>query len=73
MYLEIALRMIAGRADGGCLCSNDDVSAISALPYLDLALAEYLCGLDIAEQRAVALLVMTLYLSDEAEACRKLR
>ena len=48
------------------------MAAVAALPDLDLALFKDLGGLDVAQQRAVALLVMALDLADEAELLRQL-
>ena len=70
--LEVALGVVAGGADVGGLGADDDVAAVAAFPDLDLALFKDLGGLDIAQQRAVALFVMALDLADEAELLREL-
>ncbi len=45
--LKITLRMIAGRTDFRSLCSDYDMTAVTALPYLNLALCKYLRHLHI--------------------------
>ena len=72
MDFEVALGVVAGGADVGGLGADDDVAAVAALPDLDLALFKDLGGLDVAQQRAVALFVMALDLADEAELLRQL-
>ena len=37
MDLKIALRMVAGRTDLRCFFTDHNVTAVAALPYLDLA------------------------------------
>ena len=69
---KIALRMVAGGADLGSLCADDDVPTVAALPDLDFALRENLGRLDIVQQCAVALLMVLLYGGDEAELLREL-
>lgn len=69
---KISLWMSACRAYFRCLFSNNDVSAIPALPNLDSASFEYFLSLYIMQQCAVALLVMLLYLPYHAELCRQL-
>ena len=69
---KIALRMVAGGADLGSLCADDDVPAVAALPDLDFALRENLGRLDIVQQCAVALLMVLLNGGDEAELLREL-
>ena len=58
VYFEEALRMATGRADLRSRRTDYDVTAVAALPYLDLALLEYLSGLYIAQQGTVTLFVM---------------
>ena len=41
---KIALGMVAGGANLRGLLAHDDVTAVAALPHLDLALFKYLCG-----------------------------
>ena len=65
--------MVAGRADLRGLLADDDVSTVSALPDLDLALREDLGHLDVVQQCAIALLMMLLDRSDEAETLSELR
>lgn len=60
MYLEIALRMITRRADFRRLCSDDDVSAVAALPYLHFALFKYGRRLHVLKQSAVSFFVVFL-------------
>ena len=69
---KIALRMVAGGADLGSLCADDDVPTVAALPDLDFALRENLGRLDIVQQCAVALLMVLLNGGDEAELLREL-
>ena len=49
-HLEIALGMIAGGAHIGRGRPDDDMTAVSALPHLDLALGEDLRHLHIVQQ-----------------------
>ena len=64
---KIALGMMAGGAEFGCDLSDDDVSAVAAFPYLDLALFKNSGGLYVAKQGAVALLVMLFNGGHQAE------
>ena len=64
---KIALGMVAGGADLGSLCADDDMPAVAALPDLDLALRENFSRLDIVQQGAIALLVVLLDCGDQAE------
>ena len=59
--------MVADGADVGSGSADHDVAAVAAFPYLDFALGEDSGGLDILEQCAVALLVVLLDGSDQAE------
>ena len=45
MNFKVALRMVAYRAYLRSLCSDYDVTAVSALPYLYFALLKYLGSL----------------------------
>ena len=69
---KVALGMVAGRADLGCLLTDYDMTAVAALPYLDLALSKDLCRLHIVQQGTVALLMVLFDGSDQTEACGKL-
>jgi len=64
--------MCARRADLGSLGANDDMTAIAALPHLDLALCKDLCHLHVVQQCAVTLLVVTLDRCDQTELFCKL-
>ena len=64
--------MCAGGANIGSLGANDDVSAVAALPDLDLALLKDGGGLYVGEQRAITLLVMLLNGGNQAELLGKL-
>ena len=64
---KVALGMVAGRADLGCLLTDYDMTAVAALPYLDLALSKDLCRLHIVQQGTVALLVVLFNGGDHAE------
>ena len=44
VYFKVALRMITYGTYIGSLCAYYDMTAVAALPYLDLALFKYLCG-----------------------------
>ena len=44
VYFKVALRMITYGAYIGSLCAYYDMTAVAALPHLDLALFKYLCG-----------------------------
>ena len=67
LHLEVALRMVADRADVGSLAADDDVAAVGALPDHAAVLGEDLAVLDVPEQLAVALLVMLLDFGDHFE------
>ena len=56
--LKVALRMSAGGAKLGRVCTNNDMSAVAAFPNLYLALFEYGGGLYIFEKGSVTLLMM---------------
>ncbi len=73
LNLEIALRMIAGRADFGRFCPDDDMSAVAALPYFDLTLFKYRRGLYIFQQCTVSLLVVFLDCAHKPEFGREVR
>ena len=60
LYLEIALRMVAGRTNLWCLLADDDMSAIAALPDNITLAREHHSILDILQQLAIAFLVMFL-------------
>ena len=49
MNFKVALGMIAGRANLRGLLAHDDVTAVAALPHLDLALGKDLRHLYIAQ------------------------
>ena len=69
---EVGLGMGADGADlrrGG---AHDDMSAVAALPYLDLALGEDGGGLHVLKQGAISLLVLLLYGSHHTELDCKL-
>ena len=59
--------MIANGADIRRLSSNYDMTAVTALPNLDLALGKYFLHLNILEERTVSLFVMLLDLTDCTE------
>ena len=65
--LKIALGMITGGADLRGLLAHNDVTAVAALPHLDLAFGEDLRRLYIAQQGAVSLLMVLFDGSDQAE------
>ena len=67
MDLEVSLRMGAGGADLGGGGANHDVTAVAALPNLDLALGEDLGHLHVLQQGAIALLMVLLHSGDETE------
>ena len=48
-YLEVALWMVADGADFGCLWSDDDVSAVGALPDGIAVLGEYFAIADVLQ------------------------
>ena len=54
--LKIALGMIAGRADFRRFLTDHNVTAVAALPYLDLTLGKDLRHLHIVQQGTVCLL-----------------
>ena len=64
--------MIAGGADFRGFLPNDDVTAVAALPHLDLALGKDLRCLHIVQQGTVALLMVLFNGGDQAEALRQL-
>ena len=69
---KIALGMVAGGADLRGLLAYDDVTAVAALPHLDLALGEDLRHLHIVQQGTVALLVVLFNGGDQAETLGQL-
>ena len=44
VHFKVALRIITYGTYIGSLCAYYDMTAVMALPYLDLALFKYLCG-----------------------------
>ena len=72
MNFKIALGMVAGGANLRGLLAYDDVTAVAALPHLDLALGEDLRHLHIVQQGTVALLVMLFNGGDQAETLGQL-
>src|SRR5574344_707780 len=72
MNFKIALRMRTYRADIRCFGSYNDVSAVAALPDLDLALLEYRSCLDVGKKCSVSLFVMLLDSSDKSELGSKI-
>ena len=50
--------MVAGRADLRRLLTDHDMTAVAALPYLDLTLGKDLRHLNIVQQGTVALLMV---------------
>ena len=69
---KIALGMVAGRADLRRFLTDHNVTAVAALPHLDLALGEDLRHLHIVQQGTVALLVVLFNGGDQAETLRQL-
>ena len=64
---EIALRVVADRADLRRLGADDQMAAVAALPDLDAALFKDLRGLDIVQQRTVRSLIILGILHDTAK------
>ena len=64
---KVALGMVAGGADLRGLLAHDDVTAVAALPYLDLTLGKDLRHLHIVQQGTVALLMVLFNGGDQAE------
>ena len=73
MDFEIALRVGAGGADFRRGGAHDDVAAIAAFPHLHFALGEDLGGFHIAQQRAIAFLMVLFDGGDQAEFGRQFR
>ena len=69
---KIALGMVAGGANLRGFLAHDDVTAVAALPHLDLALGEDLRHLHIVQQGTVALLVVLFNGGDQAETLGQL-
>ena len=67
LELEESLRVVANRANLGCLRTNDDVSAVAALPDAVAVAREDEAFLDVLQQLAIALFVFTFNLGDTAE------
>ena len=59
--------MVAGGANLRGFLTHDDVTAVAALPHLDLAFGEDLRRLYIAQQGAVTLLMVLFDGSDQTE------
>ena len=72
MYFKVALRMCAGGTQLGCVRTDDDMTAVAAFPYLNLALCKDSGGFDVLEQRAVAFLVVAFDGGNETELGSKL-
>ena len=72
MNFKIALGMVAGGANLRGLLAHDDVTAVAALPYLDLTLGKDLRRLHIVQQGAVSLLMVLFNSSDQTETLRQL-
>lgn len=64
--LEVGLRMCTCRASYRGLLTLDHETTVAALPQDRLILLEYLAVLHILQQLAVALLMLSLHLSDHA-------
>ena len=64
LNLKESLRMLAYGADCRCFLSDDDMSAVHALPYAVVVTREYYALLNIAQQLAVTLLVGFLNLGN---------
>ena len=63
--------MHACGANFGSLYSDNDVSAVAALPYSDFAFCKNFVVFDVFKKRAIAFLVMFFDSRDKAESCRK--
>ena len=72
MDFKEALRMITSRTNIGSLCADDDMTAVAALLYLDLALFKYLSSFNIVEQCTVSFLMMFFDCRNKFEFCREL-
>ena len=70
--LKESLGMGADGAHLGSLGAYDDVSAVAALPYLDVALLEYFLHFYVFQQGTIALLMALLDGADHTELCRQL-
>ena len=73
MNLEETLRVKTCRTYFRRLCSNHDMPAVSALPYLYFALLKYLCRFNVLQKGSVTFLMMFLDFSDQPEPLRKFR
>ncbi len=58
MDFKVALGMEAYGADLGSFSAYADMSAVTAFPHCDTALAEYFVSLNIAQQRTIAFLMV---------------
>jgi hypothetical protein len=67
MNFKVALGMVAGRADLRRFFTDHNVTAVAALPYLDLALGKDLRHLHIVQQSTIALLVVFFDGCDQTE------
>ena len=72
MDFKVTLRMAAGRTDLRRFLAHDDVTAVAALPHLDLALGEDLRHLHIVQQGTVALLMVLFNGGYQAETLGQL-
>ena len=63
--------MVAGGADFGSFCTDNDVSTVAAFPYLHLTFGKDGSGLYILQQRTIALFVVTSDFGYEAELFSK--
>ena len=70
--LKVSLSVCTNGANLRSLCTHNDVTAVTALPNLHLALCENFLSLNIVKQCAIALLMMLLDSSYHSEFCCKL-
>lgn len=72
-YFEVALRVIANRANFRSFRAYYDMTAISAFPNLDLALFEYLRCFNVVEQCAVSFFVVFFNLANGSKLSSQFR
>ena len=64
--------MHTGGAQFRCLGTNDNVTAVTALPNLDFTLLKDLSGFDLLQQCTLTLLVVLLNSGNQTELCSQL-
>ena len=73
MYFKIALWMIAYRAYLWSLCSDYNMSTVTAFPYLHFALLKHLSSFNVLKKCTISLLMVLFNFSYCSKFCCKIR